>query len=82
MLTNLQTTDAGSYAVAVSNPLGATSSSPASLVVHRPPVIASHPASLVVTQEQNASTLSNGALQFRDPISGSGGSRFYRVRLP
>ncbi len=55
LLTNLQPADAGNYAVTVSNPFGTTNSIPASLVVHLPPVITAHPASLVVTQEQNAS---------------------------
>ena len=54
-LTNVQTTDAGSYTVVVTNYLGAATSVVASLTVAVPAAITTQPMSQTVTQGQNAS---------------------------
>src|SRR2546427_737239 len=54
-LTNVQTNDAGSYQVVVTNSYGSITSSVATLTVYVPPSIATQPQSLTVTQGQSAS---------------------------
>ena len=54
-LTNVQPTNAGSYRVVVSNPGGTINSSPATLTVQTPPVIATPPASQSVLVGDNVS---------------------------
>jgi hypothetical protein len=54
-LSNVQTTDAGSYTVAVTNIAGSITSSAAALTVNVPPAITTQPQSQTVTLDQNAS---------------------------
>ncbi len=54
-VTNAQTTNAGSYSVAASNPYGTTVSSTAVLTVYLPPTITNQPQSLAVTKGQDVS---------------------------
>jgi hypothetical protein len=54
-LTNVPTTDAGSYAVVVANVAGSVTSAVATLTVLVPPGITTQPQSLTVTQGQSAS---------------------------
>ncbi len=54
-ITGLTTTDAGGYALKVSNPVGVATSSVATLVVLSPPVVGNNPSSQTVTAGSNAS---------------------------
>src|SRR5438552_4693903 len=54
-LTNVQTNDAGSYRVVVTNSYGSVTSAVATLTVYVVPTIATQPQSQMVTQGQNAS---------------------------
>ena len=54
-LSNVQTTDAGSYTVVVTNIAGSITSSGAALTVNVPPAITTQPQSQTVTLDQNAS---------------------------
>ena len=54
-LTNVQTTNAGSYTVVVTNSLGSATSAVATLTVLVPPTITTQPQSQGVAQHQNAS---------------------------
>src|SRR5581483_8172370 len=54
-LTSVQTNEAGSYTVTVSNPYGAVTSEVATLTVYLPPAITNQPASQGVVLGQNAS---------------------------
>jgi uncharacterized repeat protein (TIGR01451 family) len=53
-VTNAQTANVGTYSVRVTNAFGFAISSSATLVLKQPPVITQQPASLVVTQGNNA----------------------------
>jgi len=53
-LADLQSTNAGTYSVRVTNAAGFAISSPATLTIKQPPVITQQPASLVVTQGSSA----------------------------
>jgi len=53
-VTNAQTVNVGSYSVRATNAFGFATSSAATLVLKQPPVITQPPASLVVTQGNNA----------------------------
>lgn len=53
-LTNAQSANVGTYSVRVTNAYGFAISSGATLVLRQPPVITQHPASLVITQGNNA----------------------------
>ena len=78
-VTNAQSSDAGSYDVVVSNTSGSVTSSVATLTVRVPPAITQQPASLVVTQGNNAvfSVAATGDLplsyQWRFGVPGTGG---------
>jgi hypothetical protein len=65
-LTNVQTTQAGSYTVVVVNPAGSVTSQVAALTVNIPPGITTQPQSQVVAQSQNASfsIVANGSAPF------------------
>ena len=65
-LANVQPTNAGSYRVVVSNPGGTINSSPATLTVQTPPVIATPPASQSVLVGDNVSfaVLATGTAPF------------------
>jgi uncharacterized repeat protein (TIGR01451 family) len=54
VLNNLQPADAGEYSVLVTNIVGSAQSAPATLTVELLPVIATQPASLIVTQGNSA----------------------------
>jgi hypothetical protein len=63
-LTNVQTTQAGSYTVVVTNSWGSVTSTVAALTVYVPPGIETQPNNLTVTQGQNASfsVVANGSV--------------------
>ena len=65
-LTNIQTTDAGSYAVIVTNIAGSATSSVATLTVYVPPTITTQPASQALIQGQTAAftVTANGTAPF------------------
>jgi len=54
LITNAQSANAGAYSVRITNAFGFAISSSATLVLRQPPVITQQPASLVVTQGNNA----------------------------
>jgi uncharacterized protein YpmS len=65
-LTNVQTSQSGSYTVVVVNPAGSVTSQVAALTVNIPPGITTQPQSQVVAQSQNASfsIVANGSAPF------------------
>src|SRR5260370_16737962 len=74
-VTNAHATDAGVYAVKVTNAGGTVTSSGATLTVLGPPEITNQPSSQVVLQDQNASfsvgAVGTGTLHYRWSLNGS-----------
>jgi hypothetical protein len=67
-LENLQQRDSGQYSVAVMNPAGFVVSDPATLIVHYPPQITTHP--------QDQTVNNGGTATFTVAASGSGAIRY------